>query len=188
MNRSFLRATVRSHRRYAMIAGVLLLVGFAVGFVVDVPGSASGESGDANPYGIEQPTTLTFALNNGKVVLQLLAGAVMFGLTTFIGLVFNGVMLGSIVATAFERTSDFVFVALLIAPHGIFEIPALFMASAVGFRVPHQVVRYMQGERDELLDGQDLKQAAFLAALSFAFILVAGWIEANVTALVAANY
>lgn len=188
MSRAFLRATFQNHRRYAMVAVVLLLVGFAVGFVVDVPGGARGESGDANPYGIDRPTTLAFALNNGTVVLQLLAGAVMFGLTTFIGLVFNGLILGSIIATAFERTSDYAFVTLLVGPHGIFEIPALLMASAVGFRVPHQVVRYLRGERDELLDEQDLKQAAFLAALSLAFILVAAWIEANVTASIAASY
>lgn len=166
MNCAFFWSAVRSHRRYALFAVGLLLIGFAVGFVVDVPGNANGESDDANPYGIDRPTTTAFALNNGKVALQLLAGAVMFGLTAFIGLVFNGLALGSLVATALERTSDYVFIALLVGPHGIFEIPALLMAAAVGFRVPHQVVRYLRGERDELLDEQDVKQAAFLAVVS----------------------
>jgi len=38
-------------------------------------------------------------------------------------------------------------ILLLILPHGIFEIPAIIIAGAAGFKIPYEIVRYLAGKK-----------------------------------------
>ena len=72
-------------------------------------------------------------------------------------------------------------VLILVIPHGIFEIPAIIVAGAAGFKIPYEIIRYLLGRRGQVLTREDIKEYLILALISIALILIAAWVEANVT-------
>jgi len=72
--------------------------------------------------------------------------------------------------------SDFI---LLILPHAIFEIPAIIMAGAAGFKIPYEIIRYLAGKKETILTNEDVKEYPALALISIISIVIAAWIEAN---------
>jgi uncharacterized membrane protein SpoIIM required for sporulation len=70
---------------------------------------------------------------------------------------------------------------LLILPHAILEIPAIIIAGAAGFKIPYEIVRYLVGRKEQALTKEDIKGYLILALISIILIVIAAWIEANVT-------
>ena len=118
-------------------------------------------------------------LNNLKVILLLVLGSITFGASTFTNLIMNGFYFGAMMAFA----EDSLIVVLLVIPHGIFEIPAIIIAGAAGFKIPYEIVRYLAGKKEQILTKEDFKEYLTLALISI--ILIAAWIEANVTLKIA---
>jgi len=97
---------------------------------------------------------------------------------------YNGLVFGIAVSSAFgyERTYE---VLLLTLPHGIFEIPAIIIAGAAGFKIPYEIIRYLAGRKETILTKEDIKEYLTLALISIILIVIATWIEANVTLKIA---
>ena len=76
-------------------------------------------------------------------------------------------------------------VLLLIFPHGIFEIPAIIIAGAAGFKIPYKIIRYLAGKKEQPLTKEDIKEYLTLALISILLIVIAAWVEANVTLKIA---
>ncbi len=120
---------------------------------------------------------------NTKVVIFILAGCVTFGATTTVNLLLNGYALGAVIP--FYLCLGIGKLSALILPHGIFEIPAIIIAGAAGFKIPYEIVRYLAGKKDQPLTKQDIKEYLALALISIILIVIAAWIEANVTLQIA---
>jgi len=114
-------------------------------------------------------------------IVYLLLGAAIFGSTTFIGLVINGLHFGIILKKSVMAGLTTRDVLILVIPHGIFEIPAIIVAGAAGFKIPYEIIRYLLGRRGQVLTREDIKEYLILALISIALILIAAWVEANVT-------
>lgn len=69
----------------------------------------------------------------------------------------------------------------LLLPHGILEIPAIIIAGAAGFKIPCEIIRYLVGKKETILTKEDVKEYLALALTSIILIVIAAWIEANVT-------
>ena len=76
-------------------------------------------------------------------------------------------------------------VILLVLPHGIFEIPAIIIAGAAGFKIPYEIIRYLSGKKEQILTKEDIKEYLTLALISIILIVVAAFIEAYITPKVA---
>jgi len=74
--------------------------------------------------------------------------SLLFGSTTFVNLIFNGVNLGMVVKASFKTP---IIIFTLILPHGIFEIPAIIIAGAAGFKIPYEIIRYLAGKKETIL-------------------------------------
>jgi len=183
---SRLAATRAIYRRWlrlyvpaaALVLGVSTIAGFLLGSAVpleSLPAAAGGGSGPFPPL-----TTVDLAVNNLVAMLALLLGAVSLGLVTLFGLVLNGLVIGVVIGIAVQQVDPLV-VAMLLVPHGVLEIPALLVASAVGLRFARLTVRYIRGLEATLLTRRDLREAGWLVAMSALFIVVGAYIEANLT-------
>ena len=183
---SRLAATRAIYRRWlrlyvpaaALVLGVSTIAGFVLGSAVpleSLPAAAGGGSGPFPPL-----TTVDLAVNNLVAMLALLLGAVSLGLVTLFGLVLNGLVIGVVIGIAVQQVDPLV-VAMLLVPHGVLEIPALLVASAVGLRFARLTVRYIRGLEATLLTRRDLREAGWLVAMSALFIVVGAYIEANLT-------
>lgn len=120
------------------------------------------------------------ALNNLRVLFLVLAGTITFGLISLFVLFFNGLVIGVVVGLAGQEVPlAVVFAALL--PHGILELPAFFAAGAIGLRVPHRVGRFLLGWDETPLTRVELYELVVLTVVLVVAIVVAAWIEVNVT-------
>ncbi len=121
-------------------------------------------------------------LNNIIVVLMALIGAFIFSLPTIIVLLQNGIILGHFTKYAISNIKIFLY---LVFPHSILEIPAIIIAGAAGFKIPYEIIRYLAGKKEQILTKEDIKEYLTLALISIILIVIAAWIEANVTLKIA---
>lgn len=113
-------------------------------------------------------------------ILMSVIGALTFGAFTLTNLCVNSVHIGQLL----KMTSSSSLI-LLILPHGIFEIPAIIIAGAAGFKIPYEIIRYLAGKKETILTKQDIKEYLILTLISIVLIVIAAWVEANITLKIA---
>jgi stage II sporulation protein M len=137
--------------------------------------------------------TISLFLNNIKVAIFIYVG---MGVFTAIFLISNGAFIGY--AASQYPLGDFL---ILTIPHGIFEIAGIIVAGAAGFRLASSVIHILTdiiqiksdiSIRNQLnyileLNSDELKESLVLFAIAVGLILLAAFIEANLT-LVWAKY
>jgi uncharacterized membrane protein SpoIIM required for sporulation len=133
---------------------------------------------------ISRINTFSILLENLKVIAILILGGFIFGIPTFLNIFSNGYMFGVIFAV-YSKTFKIDQFLLLVLPHGVFEIPAIVIAGAAGFKIPYEIVRYLAGKKEQPLTKEDIKEYLTLALISIILIVIAAWIEANVTLKIA---
>ena len=123
--------------------------------------------------------------NNLKSALILsFGGSLTFGGLTLLNLILNGTNLGTLFYDSL-LLGDLKTFFLLIFPHGIFEIPALIIAGAAGFKIPYEVLRFALGKKEEIISEEDAKEFFKLVAVSIVLIFIAALIESTITAKIA---
>ncbi|WP_254766151.1 stage II sporulation protein M [Salinilacihabitans rarus] len=197
-----LRAAWREHRRYVgaaaglfglgAVAGALLLVAgvdlleLVVELLDDelVPadGGGGGVADDTTDLGF---TARFFVVQNTPPFLFAIAGAPLtVGLLTAFVMVFNGVVVGN-VGYAVGREVGFDAVAVLLVPHGVFELTALFLAAGVGFRLLHRLVERVRGSREAFVTRAYLRRTASLVGVGWLLLVLAAFVEAYATVALA---
>ena len=147
----------------------------------ELPGGTDGELGEE--AGLEL-TASFFIVNNTPPFLAAIFGALTLGFLTFVIMVFNGVLVGNIAVFAGSETGFGVILALLV-PHGIFELPALFIAAGVGFRFVHRAGQRIAGTRNALFTKGYLLRTTALVVFAWLILVLAAFVEAYVTFLIA---
>jgi len=123
-------------------------------------------------------------MNNLNVITKCLIGCMLFGAPTLYILLQNGFSIGYL-TKMYLLENDITTILAFTAPHGILEIPAMIIAGAAGFKIPYEIVRYLVGRKEQILIKEDIKEYLTLALISIILIVIAAWIEANVTLKIA---
>ncbi|WP_162991448.1 stage II sporulation protein M [Halostella salina] len=183
MDLQWLALAAREHRRYLLFSLGVFLVGTlgGVGLVVqDV--DLLAELGFSEIRGVipGELTVLSLLANNTRAFAIMLLGALTLGLLTAFGLVVNGVLVGYVGAIAGGQ-QGLGFVLLAIAPHGVLELPALFVASAVAFRVVARTALRVAGRRDSVQTRAEWRRTLGFVAAAWIALAVAAVIEIHVT-------
>jgi len=82
----------------------------------------------------------TIFFNNLLLALLMIFSGILFGLYPIISLTIQGIMLGFIIKLLFSQGKTIGYVLLGILPHGILEIPGVFIASAFGIKLGFSLV------------------------------------------------
>jgi stage II sporulation protein M len=121
-------------------------------------------------------------LNNAFVSLLFLVLGLALGILPVLFVAFNGYVVGVIsYVVSQERGLLFIFLALL--PHGIVELPMVFLSAGIGLRLGHQVFAALIGRPTEI-------KKEFKEGLSFYFrwilplLLLAAIVETFITPLI----
>lgn len=133
------------------------------------------------------PDEITFwflVTNNLRVLGILTLGLVSFGVISGAVLFFNGFILGLVVAGAGQE-GELLEVFLLVAPHGVFELGAFWLVGGLTFRVTHRFVNYLRGVDDRAITKQELFEILVLVVVAALAIVIAAWIEVNLTTAIA---
>lgn len=123
---------------------------------------------------------LSITFNNLRALLLLFLGSLTGGLLSLFGLTINGLVVGGVVGIVVQEASWVIILAGLV-PHGVIELPAFFMAAAVGLRIPHRLARFLAGYDETPLTTVEAFELVVLAVITAAMIVAAAWIEVNVT-------
>ncbi|WP_435098985.1 stage II sporulation protein M [Halarchaeum sp. P4] len=172
-----IRRAVVTARWHVGAAAALTLGGVFLGYALGgtVPTTESTQS--APTVTVSAPDVF---VNNALAAGFLVTGGVLLGVPTAIALIQNGVLVGSLAATATAGGHPAVFVALL-APHAVFELPALWLAAAAGFRAPAGLLAYLRRRRERPVSAQDVRDIVVLVASATVLLLVAALVEAYVS-------
>ena len=98
---------------------------------------------------------------------------------------YNGYDIGYIVSEALKFGLSPSEILMLMLPHCIFEVPAIIIAGAAGFKIPYEIIRYLTGKKEQPLTKEDIKEYLTLALISIILIVIAAWVGANVTLKIA---
>jgi stage II sporulation protein M len=175
--------------RYVLLGAVLFGLGIALGVALVGVVDLATLLGGADSVGGALPE-LTFwglVVNNGLVLVLLLATGLTLGLGTVAILVYNGVIVGYVLAVAVAASGPEV-ILFGIVPHGVVEIPAFLLAGAVAFRFAHQILAAARGQRTQVMTGAETTRAVALVALAAVCIPIAAYVEAEITTALLETY
>lgn len=117
--------------------------------------------------------------NNITKLFIILPLGIFAGLIPFLSVSFNGFILG-IFAQVVSREASWLFFILGIMPHGIIEIPALILSSAIGIRIG-KVAVYRLFNRKESLQKELAKALKFFILVLIPLLFIAAFIETFIT-------
>ena len=132
-----------------IISAGLFSLSLCYGFIYKFfnKGKLSYSSVDLHLVNFSKSQIFKIVLHN-NVLAMLLLIAPTFGYYSVLNLLYNGFSSGIIIGSS-SRVLPPVTVLLLILPHGIFEIPAIIIAGAAGFKIPYEIVRYLAGKKEQ---------------------------------------
>jgi stage II sporulation protein M len=142
-----------------------------------------GQSLTGNTSPLER-TSIIFR-NNGLVALWMMVlGVFMFGLVPAVSSFLNGALIGAILGLGnrlLPESPSLGMVLLATLPHGVIELPAIWIASAWGMKLGLAwLLPGASGQRIRVL-GRTALEGAQVFVLVAVMLLVAAAIEANVT-------
>lgn len=139
-----------------------------------------------NQYSLFQTNTkitwLAVITHNTMIILVIAIGGLLsFGIVSAALLFLNGFYVGLTIAFALNRVS-ITYILKKLLPHGIIEIPALLIASSMGFRLPQLVLLYVF-RRDSFEPNWkwEMKNFAIMLIISLLLLLCASVVEVFVS-------
>jgi stage II sporulation protein M len=147
-------AAVAAEKRYIAMAVLVFVVSAltasfnAEGLMVTLKKAGVFDRLEEMSRSIQQHPTflnafLSIFVNNLLATLSMIAMGTFFGIIPLSSMLINGMMLGVVLMEAAERTGQhpLTIFAATVLPHGILELPAMFLAAAFGIRLGAAVFR-----------------------------------------------
>jgi stage II sporulation protein M len=125
-------------------------------------------------------------LNNAlKTLLAILLGS-LFGVIPVVILLANGIALGVVFSLSAESRGPWLSL-LSILPHGILELPAVFLGTSIGLMIGSHVVKGLLGRAETTLPGELVRGLRFFCTVILPLLLVAALVEAFLTSALVAR-
>ncbi len=124
--------------------------------------------------------------NNALDSLLALLLGIGFGIVPFFIIASNGFFLGMITFVYAEKAGIF-FVLASILPHGIIELPMIFLSAAIGIRLGHEFLKWLRGSRSGLA-AEIMRGIKFYIRIIFPLLFIAAVIESYITPMIALEF
>jgi stage II sporulation protein M len=124
-------------------------------------------------------------LNNAlKTLLGIILGS-LFGIIPVVFLLANGVALGVVFSLSAQSRGPWLSL-LSILPHGILELPAVFLGTSIGLMIGTHVVKRVFGRTEATLGGELVQGLRFFCTVILPLLLIAALVEAFLTSALVA--
>lgn len=179
---NFFSALYKRNKKLLIVSTAIFVISIFIGYIFSgsidpfVTKAMSTLKGKFSKQGI---STVSIFLNNIYSASVIYIGGLFLGIITFISLFSNGLILGYLA----NKIPPVAFI-ILIAPHGIFEIPALILAGAAGFRLTSMVINIIKSLLNKKPVSEnywEFKDSLALFAIAAVLFFIAAIIEANIT-------
>jgi stage II sporulation protein M len=125
---------------------------------------------------------ITIFINNAFLSLLCLILGLALGVFPIIFIAFNGYFVG-IVSYIASQQKGFLFLLLALLPHGIIELPMVFLSASIGLRLGYHVFLYLIGRPSELKK-ESIQGLKFYLQWIMPLLFVAAIIETFITPLI----
>jgi stage II sporulation protein M len=125
---------------------------------------------------------LTIFLNNSFVSLLSLVLGMALGIFPILFIAFNGYFVG-VISYVVGQQKGFLFILLALLPHGIIELPMVFLSASTGLRLGYQVFLYFIGRPTEIKK-EFIKGLKFYFQVIMPLLFVAAIIETFITPII----
>lgn len=124
-------------------------------------------------------------LQNTLATMLALLGGILFGISSFVIIFFNGFLIGFVLLTLLmvpgNPLNNILYIILGLVPHGIFELPAFLIASALGLRLGTEwLTKESAGHRFQVLKN-NIKRSLFSIPGLVALLMIAALMEVFVS-------
>lgn len=187
------RWTVNLSRRWVKVWFPYIALSSGIYLVMVVFGAAAGTHATPLPGiragadGFTTPSAWFFFIYNGLTLLATAFGFLFGAVPTLALLGYNGFLLGSTVIKAIGTVGPATAIALVV-PHAIFELPAFWLAGAIGFRSIHLVWCISEGSRNRTSVPVYLRQAVVALLFSGILVGIAAVVESQFTIPIARTF
>lgn len=120
-------------------------------------------------------------LNNAFKTLCAIVFGVVLGIVPVIFLLANGVALGVAMSIS-TQTRGLGLSLLAILPHGIFELPAVFLGTSIGLMIGRRAVQQLSGRAETPVGVEIVRGIKYFCAVLVPLLLVAALVETFITA------
>jgi stage II sporulation protein M len=119
-------------------------------------------------------------LNNAlKTLLEIVLGS-LFGIIPLVFLLANGIALGVVFSLSAQSRGPWLSL-LSILPHGVLELPAVFLGASIGLMVGSHVVKRLFGGAEATVGGELVRGLRFFCTVIVPLLLIAALVEAFLT-------
>lgn len=118
--------------------------------------------------------------NNIRALVIMMLGGVCLGLVPMAVILFNGIMVGVVLAMNLLEGNTAAFFMAAMLPHGILEIPAIIVGGAFGLKTGHNVIFTGKHKRWDLLK-QNIKESFLALGVLVPVLFIAAGVEAIIT-------
>ncbi|MCY8592712.1 stage II sporulation protein M [Bacillus haynesii] len=169
-----MKELLKRNKRILYIASSFYVVGLVLGVIFNnILPSLSQDN-------VQNITVLGYFTHNFAANLFLIFSMFTFGILTSILLILNGFLVGlSSLHSITDHGNDVLFILTALVPHGIFEIPAMILSGALGFKLLDYV--YMKIRGINFSKKQFLLDFLYFVIILFLLTLLAAVIEALIT-------
>jgi stage II sporulation protein M len=129
---------------------------------------------------------LAIFLNNAFKTLAVIVLGLFAGLLPLVFLLVNGYVLG-LVLHASLQSKGLVAFFLAIAPHGLFELPAILLGASIGLMLGARAIKQMLGREERALGREVARGLRFFVTVIAPMLLLAALIEAFVSSALASK-
>jgi uncharacterized membrane protein SpoIIM required for sporulation len=166
---------------YVAVAALTMVLMGILGFAVGVQSPPSSSLPIRSPgAGPADLTTVGLFAHNAEIAIRSALGILSVGIYTTVVLLVNGFMLGAGIADIAE-VYGLGSTLLALAPHGVLEIPAIWLSGAIGLRWLRYVWKVANSDRDRIAGPWLALESLALTGLALLMLFVAAAIEANVS-------
>lgn len=147
-------------------------------------------------FGVEPTRDATLArqifLQNLQACALALFGGILLGITSFLIVFFNGFIIGFVLMSLLFLPGNIgrniVYILVGLVPHGIFELPAFILASALGLKLGLEWVnRESQGHRWEVLKS-NARRVLVAVPVIVVLLFIAAIVEVFVSGKLVSNF
>lgn len=184
--RTFLRY-IWDLRLYILAVIVIFVLFYALGYLaaISIPDVGntvvSSFKGEVAPLKEQSPAGLMLGIfaNNALKCLLVIVLGLAFGIVPAFFILANGLILGIVIGVTMARTS-LLYVLAGVVPHGIIELPMVFISAAIGLKLGADVLRALLGKKEGLFD--KIKEALVIYIVwIFPLLFLAAFVETYVT-------
>ena len=183
-------AFVENKKIFAILL-VIFILGFILGIVIadDIaPLLMPALKELVNETNISSINAFNIMIHNETTAITVFLGSIIFGIYAIIGMFANGLVMGFMAGYTIKSTYGLIIYIILIVPHGIIEIPALFCSCTAGILLFLFIFRFIKDlmHKNTFKESYEnnkktIKHAIILLLISLALFAIAALIEGYIT-------